>query len=260
MYVSNKFMSNKYSISTRSRLQGCSAPPTSSQDSLADAQRDIALLPCFSRCWDGGSASLPIPGSALVSSRAARLPLARFEQRAGAGPALGCERCGAADRRSFPAAGINTPGTSEPAGTPRSPLRGQRRPHITDHHRHGLRGLGREHPRRAVPPAPSPARDAPGTIRPWQSSAAAVSPPKVKQPRPRGSAMSHRCFGCQPRQGWGGAAPELSSAPEERQWQPQRSDTLCPHGRVQSPGLPSSSSSSSSPPLRSQPLALISRV
>lgn len=45
-YMSNTFMSNEYSISTLSGLQGCSAPPTPSQGSLADALLDIALLPC----------------------------------------------------------------------------------------------------------------------------------------------------------------------------------------------------------------------
>lgn len=49
VYMSNKFMSNKYSISTRSGLQGCSAAPAPSQGSLADAQWDSALLPCFSQ-------------------------------------------------------------------------------------------------------------------------------------------------------------------------------------------------------------------
>lgn len=78
MYMSNKFMSNKYSISTRSGLQGCSAPPTSSQGSLADTRWDIALLPCFSQLITLGwgaqhrsirASALDSPGLPLSPSR-----------------------------------------------------------------------------------------------------------------------------------------------------------------------------------------------
>lgn len=158
---------------------------------------------------------------------------------------------------SFPAAGINTPGTSEPAGTPRSPLRGQRTsPTITGT---TCEPAGNIHGGLCHCPRPTQgcSGDNPAVAGQCRSC---EPPPKVKQPRPRGWAMSPRCFGYSPAEGCGDAAPEPSSAAKERQLQPPRPDTLCPHGTVQSPGLPSSSSSSSSPPLRSQPLALISHV
>lgn len=63
------------------------------------ARGDIALLPGFSQLtmpgW--GAQHRSIPASASVSSRTAPLPVPRLVQRAGARPALGSERCEAAD-------------------------------------------------------------------------------------------------------------------------------------------------------------------
>lgn len=75
VYMSHKFMSNKYSISTRSGLQGCSAPPTPSQGSLADAQRDTAPLPCFSQLTVLGWGAQHRPPSRPAPRFAAALPL-----------------------------------------------------------------------------------------------------------------------------------------------------------------------------------------
>lgn len=188
VYMSNKFMSNEYSISTRSRLQGCSAPPTSSRGSLADAQWDFALLPCFSQLTVLGWGARHLSPRRPVPWFSAGLPLSPSQglcRGLEPGQRSLCSALSDARRRtgSLPAAGISTPGTSQPAGTPCFPLRGQRQRHIANHHRHELRGLSSA--ARAghaagnsrggfcllhLHPAPSPPRDAPGPIRLWQST------------------------------------------------------------------------------------------
>lgn len=131
-----------------------------------------------------------------------------------------CSALSDARRRtgSLPAAGISTPGTSQPAGTPCFPLRGQRQRHIANHHRHELRGLSSAartghaagNTRGGFcllhlhPAHPGMLQGQSGCGR--APSAAAVSPPEGKaarSPLPGPSAMSYRCFRLQPRRGVG---------------------------------------------------------